>query len=145
MKRLSWQYLEAIVYELFVFRVESAFQNAVTSIAFVVEKRMPYVVHVYANLVSPSRLEPAFYHCHISEPFNDTIVGDSMFSYLPFREYLETQPVVRVTRYVSGNGPFVFRYIAPYYSHILAFYGMVEKLFCKVKLRKVVLGYHKQT
>ena len=79
-KCLSWENLETVVDELFVFGVEDPFEDAVSPIAVIIEERMPYMVHMDTDLVGTSCLEFTFYHCDITKSFEYPVVGHCVFS-----------------------------------------------------------------
>ena len=61
MKCLTGTDIEASLYKLTVAARGSAFQNLVTSVAFVVEERMADMLHVDTNLMGPARLQLALH------------------------------------------------------------------------------------
>ena len=54
MQRLPFADFKTVVYKLFVFCINRSFHNSISAIKIVVEKGMPDVFHVYANLVRPA-------------------------------------------------------------------------------------------
>ena len=60
MQRLSWHEGEAVADELLVLGDGGAFEDAVATIRFVVEERVPDVLQMHANLVRATGLQLAF-------------------------------------------------------------------------------------
>ena len=144
MKRLTRQELETVLYELAVFGIYGSFADFRTIVAFVIEEWMSYPVEMNADLVGTAGLETALYDSHISETFQDSVMRYRMLAMVSLRENLETHPVVRVTTDIAYDGTFIFLQIAPDNSHISSFYGMYEKLLCKIELSFIVLSNYQK-
>ena len=139
-KGLAWQNFETVVYELSVTCVESAFQDTVSSVQRVVEQRVSYVIHVYADLVRAAGLQTAFDYGHVSESLYDLPVGDGVLSRAVLHD-LEAEPVVGIPAYIAGYGAGVLLHVAPDYGSIFSLYGVDEELPGQIGLGIVVLGY----
>ena len=111
---LAREKLEAVLDELTVFRVYRSLADLRTVVALVVEERVADPVEMDTDLMGTAGLQTTFDNCHISESFEDPVVGHRMLSMVTFRKYLEPHAVVRVASYVSGDGTFVFLQVSPY-------------------------------
>ena len=94
-KSLPWKDGEAIVDELLVFGVDGPFQDPVSTIAVIVEQRMPYIVHMNPYLVGTAGLKLAFYKSDITESFEDAIVCDGVSA-----DTMGIRPQIVITRAV---------------------------------------------
>ena len=116
-----------------------------SSVASVVEEGMPDVVHVNPDLVGPSRLQAALYHCDIAESFEDLVVGDGMLSpFVIFRVDLEAEAVVGITPYGTVDSTLIFLDVPPNNSDVKPLDAMFEKLFRQIQLGFVILCHHQQ-
>ncbi len=131
---LSRAQLKAILDELLVFRIDGALSYLRSAVPFVIEQRMPDIIHMYADLVRPSGFKTAFHHGYIAESFNYAVMRHCVLALVPVRIYFESEPVVRVPADIAGNGSLVLFQIAPDDCNVFPFNGMPEKLACKVKL-----------
>ena len=140
MEGLTREKLEAVLYELTVFRIDRSLADLRAVIAAVVEERMADPVEMYTDLMGSSCLKAAFDHRHITEALENTVMCHCMLSIITVREDLETHTVVRVTADIAGYGTFIILEISPYDRHITTFYRMHEELLGKIQLRLVILG-----
>lgn len=93
MQSLSWAHFEAVVDELCVTGRTVSPQDLVASVAFVIEERMPHVLHVHADLVGASSLELALYQRHVQEVFEGVVVCDGMLSLVTIWKHAHGQSV----------------------------------------------------
>ena len=134
MKGLTREKLEAVLYELAVFRVDRSLADLRTVVTAVIEERMADPVEMYTDLMGSTGFETAVDYSHVSKAFEDTIMCHCMLSIIAVREYLEAHAVVRVTTDIACNRTFVFLEVSPYDSHIATFYRMYEELLCQIEL-----------
>ena len=86
MERLPRTNGETVIDKLFIFRRGCSFQDLVSTIAFIVEQRMPDIFHMHTYLMRTSGLEAAFHQCDIAQTLQDGIVGDRRLALLHLRE-----------------------------------------------------------
>ena len=57
MQGLTWTNSETVLHELFIFSKSCSFQDIMSAIPLIVEKRMTDIFHMYTDLVRAPRLE----------------------------------------------------------------------------------------
>ena len=103
MESLARKELEAVLYELAVFRVNRTLSDLSAVVPLVIEERMSYPIEMYTYLVGSSGLKATFHHSHISETFKNAIVCYGMLAMIALREDLKAHAVIRVSSDVTGN------------------------------------------
>ena len=142
---LSRTYRKAIFNELAVFGGGGAAQYLVAAVAYIVEQRMPDMLHVYANLMGAPRLKHAFHHGNIAKRLNYRIMRYGVFARgVTVGQNCHLQAVLGVTPDVPLDAPFAWFGDAPYHSHIFAFGGLVEELTPEMRLGVGCLGHNQQ-
>ena len=136
---------EAVLDELAVFGVDGALADFRSAVAFVVEKGMADGGHVHADLVRPARFQAAFHHGDEAVALQDLPVGDGPLAFLRIVIDAEAQPVVRVPSDGAGNGPLIFRQVAPNHGRIDPVDGMDEELVGQVRLGGRILRHDQET
>ena len=69
MEGMAWQDLEAVLHKLFVFGKGGSLQDLVPSIGFIIEKRMPYMLEMYPDLMGPACFQLAFHKAEVAQAF----------------------------------------------------------------------------
>ena len=139
MKSLTRQKSETILYELTVFRINGTLAYFRAVITGVIEKRMSNPVEMDSDLVGTTGLKATFHDRYISETFKHTIMSHRMLAMVSFRKHLETHTVIGIPADGVCDGSLVFLEVSPHDCHITAFYGMHEKLLCKIQLSFLIL------
>ena len=111
-------------------------QNLRSTITLVPEQRMTNMFHVCTNLVCTTRLKDTLDKCCITEALNDTIMCDSRLTDLRIRrEDCHPQSILRITRNVPFDAPFIICQITPNKGIIAAMGCLIKELFTQGCLR----------
>ena len=145
MQCLPGAYGEAVVDKLPIFRECGPLENSVASVACIVEKRMPFVLHMHPDLMGAPCLEYAFHQRDIPEFLQDFVMGDGMFADSGIGENCHLEFVARVTGDVACDGPAFVRETSPYERPIFASCGLVEELKPEVGFGLRRFGYDEQS
>src|SRR5665647_163266 len=124
---------KTIFYKLFVFGKYRSFYNSIAPISVIIKKRVAYVLHVYPNLVRTAGLQSAFYKRYIIESFQHFIVCDGFFAIFSIRIRSEQFSESLMAAHMCYDGSFFFFKIAPNQCYVPAMYGVVKKLFGKMR------------
>ena len=145
-QHLSRTESKAVFDILLVFLRAQAFENLASSVFLVAEKRMPYMLHVHANLVGASGLESALDERDIWEALEYAPMRDGFLGLRALLEVVDTvdSAVTVVARERTFDCTAVFFESAPYERIIGAFRSMVEELLTKVRFRFGCLGDEQQ-
>ena len=75
MQGLTWTNSETVLHELFIFSKSCSFQDLMSAIPLIVEKRMTDIFHMYTDLVRAPRLQTALHQAHVAQAFQYGIMG----------------------------------------------------------------------
>ena len=145
MQGMSGHYGETVFDELPVFRECGTLEYAVSAISFVVEKRVPDMLHVDSDLMGATGFELAFDQCDISESFEYTPVCYGMFAFGAVGVYGHLETVASASADISDNCTLVLVEISPDQSGILPDNGVVEELFCQAGVSEFIFCDHEQS
>ena len=123
--------LKAVFHELAVFSRSLPPEYLIAPIAGVVEKGMPYMLHVYTNLVRASRFKNAFHHRDISQFFYYAVIGSRMLSFRAVGKHCHLQPVLRIPADVPFDSAAFGRRYPPDHGYIFPSGGFLEELFAE--------------
>ena len=76
---MSRQQFETVFDKLLVFGEGGAFEDPISAISFVVEQRVPDILHVDANLVGATGFETTFDQVDLTETFDHFVVCNGVF------------------------------------------------------------------
>lgn len=124
--------IKTVVYKLLVFRINSAFQDFVTTIFPVVEQCVTNMLHVHPDLVGPAGFQNTFHQGNVIEPFQHFIMGDGMFTGFSVGIGIEHFTEIPVPGDMCIDCSLVFLHVTPYQRRIFPFYRMIEELFGQV-------------
>src|SRR5690606_15034738 len=102
-QRLTRTCLKTILYELFVFGKSRSLQNCVSSVAFVIEKRMSDVLEMRPNLVRAAGFEFTFNQSHIEKFLQSFIMCNCRFPIVAFGKNCHLHTVAKMPPDVSFN------------------------------------------
>ena len=117
-ERLTRADFKAVLNELLIFCVYGPFPDFRSSVALVIEQRVPDMAHMDPDLVGPASLEAAFYDCNESEPLDDLVVGDCNFALFRVVINAEPEPVVRVPADSCRDCALILLNIAPDHCYV---------------------------
>ena len=80
MESLTRAQFETVADKLLVFGIYRSLADFVASVSLVIENRVTYTRHMYANLVRTSSFKSAFYEGTIGKPLHYSIMGDRLLS-----------------------------------------------------------------
>ena len=93
---------------------------------------MPNVFHVHADLVGTTSLQDALYECHVSEPLEYFVVGDSFLAMVALRISFKQFPEALVPAHMGDDGSFVLLNIPPHQCNVFPLDGVIKELFCRM-------------
>ncbi len=85
---MAGYHLKTIFNELLVLGKNCSLEDAVASVGFVVEERMPNMFKMGSNLMGPAGFEFALDEGDISKTFQYFEMGDGMFTMCAIRKYI---------------------------------------------------------
>ena len=135
MKRLTGEYLEAVVNKLTVTGECSTAQNLIAAVSSVVEQRMPDMFEMRSDLVCASGFKATFHQRNIPEALHDAIMGYGMFSMRTVFNYAHLLPVLRVAPDMTGYDARIAVGASPDQCDVFSFDGVLEELTREVILR----------
>jgi len=137
---------EAVFDILFVFLRAQAFEYLASAVFLVAEKRVSYMLHMYAYLVCASGFESALDERDIWEALEYAPMRDGFLGLRALLELVDTvdSAVTVVARERTFNRTAVFFESAPNKGIIGAFRRMVEELLTKVRFRFGCFGDEQQ-
>ena len=128
MQGLTWTNSETVLHELFIFSKSCSFQDIMSAIPLIVEKRMTDIFHMYTDLVRAPRLQTALHQAHVAQAFQHGVMGDGGLALIAFREDGHLHTVTRVTTDISLDTPLILLNDAPYQGTVFTFGCLVEEL-----------------
>ena len=141
MQRLAGTSFETVGHKLAVRTRGSTLEYLVTSIAFVIEKRMAEMFHVYTYLVRTARFKDALHEGNVANAFQHLIVSNSVLPHGRVSEYCHLQTIVWVSGYLTAYSTRILLQCSPYKSIVVALGSLVEELYAKSSLRIGSLGH----
>ena len=134
MQRLTGTGIKTIVDKLFVLRKGGAFQDFISTVFFVIKKRMPDIFEMGTDLVGTASFQNTFHYVHVTQTFQYSVMRYGMFAVTAVREAGHDFAVGQVAPDMSGDGTGITFQISPADGHIFPVGSFMKKLGCQMGL-----------